>query len=82
MIPAGIVVCLVASVWAAIASGAESSLVGYFNTADPEIVSDAVLGGLVVCCFLVAVGLSVMSTLRRVKQSKQRRNAFRQLRPE
>jgi diguanylate cyclase (GGDEF)-like protein/PAS domain S-box-containing protein len=76
MIPAGIVVCLVASVWAVIASGAESTLTGYFDTADPEIVSDAVLGGLVVCCFLVAVGLSVMSTLRRVKQSKQRRNAF------
>ncbi|MGA2994122.1 sensor domain-containing protein [Bradyrhizobium sp.] len=76
MIPAGIVVCLVASVWAAVASGAESSFVSYFNTVDPEVVSDAVLGGLVVCCFLVAVGLWVMSTLRRVKQSKLRRNAF------
>src|SRR5579863_6013011 len=76
MIPAGIVVCLVASVWAAVASGAESTFVSYFNTVDPEVVSDAVLGGLVVCCFLVAVGLWVMSTLRRVKQSKLRRNAF------
>jgi len=76
MIPAGIVVCLVASVWAAVASGAESSLVGYFNAADPEVISDAVLGGLVVCCFLIAVGLWLMSTLRRIKQSKLRRNAF------
>jgi diguanylate cyclase (GGDEF)-like protein/PAS domain S-box-containing protein len=76
MIPAGIVVCLVASVWAAVASGAESTFVSYFNTVDPEAVSDAMLGGLVVCCFLVAVGLWVMSTLRRVKQSKLRRNAF------
>jgi diguanylate cyclase (GGDEF)-like protein/PAS domain S-box-containing protein len=76
MIPAGIVVCLVASVWAAVASGAEFSLVSYFNAADPEVISDAVLGGLVVCCFLIAVGLWVMSTLRRVKQSKLRRNAF------
>src|SRR5580692_2064230 len=76
MIPAGIVVCLVASVWAAVASGAESSLVGYFNAADPEVISDVVLGGLVICCFLIAVGLWVMSTLRRVKQSKQSRNAF------
>ena len=76
MIPAGIVVCLVASVWAAVASGAESSLVGYFNAADPEVISDVVLGGLVICCFLIAVGLWVMSTLRRVKQSKLRRNAF------
>jgi diguanylate cyclase (GGDEF)-like protein/PAS domain S-box-containing protein len=76
MIPAGIVVCLVASVWAAVASGAESSLVSYFNAADPEVISDAVLGGLVVCCFLIAVGLWLMATLRRVKQSKLRRNAF------
>jgi diguanylate cyclase (GGDEF)-like protein/PAS domain S-box-containing protein len=76
MIPAGIVVCLVASVWAAVASGAASTFVSYFNTVDPEVVSDAVLGGLVVCCFLVAVGLWVTSTLRRVKQSKLRRNAF------
>src|SRR6202046_313673 len=76
MIPAGIVVCLVASVWAAVASGAESTFVSYFNTVDPEVVSDAVLGGLVVCCFLVAVGLWVTSALRRVKQSKLRRNAF------
>jgi len=76
MIPAGVVVCLVASVWAAVASGAEFSLVSYFNAADPEVISDAVLGGLVVCCFLIAVGLWLMSTLRRIKQSKLRRNAF------
>src|SRR5580698_5618627 len=76
MIPAGVVVCLVASVWAAVASGAEFSLVSYFNAADPEGISDAVLGGLVVCCFLIAVGLWLMSTLRRIKQSKLRRNAF------
>jgi diguanylate cyclase (GGDEF)-like protein/PAS domain S-box-containing protein len=76
MIPAGIVVCLVASVWAAVASGAESSLLSYFNAADPEVISDTVLGGLVVSCFLIAVGLWLMSTLRVVKQSKLRRNAF------
>jgi diguanylate cyclase (GGDEF)-like protein/PAS domain S-box-containing protein len=75
MIPAGIVLCLAASVWAAIASGAGSSLVRYFNAADPEVVSDALLGGLVVCCFLIAVGLWVMSTLRRVKRSHLHRNA-------
>jgi diguanylate cyclase (GGDEF)-like protein/PAS domain S-box-containing protein len=76
MIPAGIVVCLIASIWAVAASGVGSSLVGYFNAADPEVVSDAVLGGLVACSFLVAVGLWVASTLRRVKRSKQSRNAF------
>src|SRR3984885_1724810 len=76
MIPAGVGGCLVGSVWGAGAWGAEFSLVSYFNAADPEVISDAVLGGLVVCCFLIAVGLWLMSTLRRIKQSKLRRNAF------
>src|SRR6202021_3796046 len=35
-----------------------------------------VCGGVGVCCFLVAVGCWVTSTLRRVKQSKRGRNAF------
>jgi len=76
MIPAGIVVCLIASIWAVAASGPGSRLVGYFNAADPGYVSDAVLGGIVACSFLIAVGLWVVSTLRRVKRSKQSRNAF------
>jgi diguanylate cyclase (GGDEF)-like protein/PAS domain S-box-containing protein len=76
MIPAGIVLCLIASIWAIAASDLGSSLVGYFNAADPGYVADAVLGGLVACSFLVAVGLSVVSTLRRFKRSKLRRNAF------
>src|SRR5580692_4140961 len=76
MIPAGIVVCLVASVWAAVASGAEFSLVSYFNAADPEVISYAVFCLKKKSCFLIAVGLWLMSTLRRIKQSKLRRNAF------
>jgi PAS domain-containing protein len=76
MIPAGVVVCLIASIWAVAVSGVGSSLVRYFNAADPEVVSDVVLGGLVVCSFLIAIGLWVASTLRRVKRSKQSRNAF------
>ncbi len=76
MIPAGIVLCLAASLWAAAASNAESSIVRYFTAADPDVVSDVVLGGLVVCCFAVAVGLWIMSTVRRFRLSKQRRNAF------
>jgi diguanylate cyclase (GGDEF)-like protein/PAS domain S-box-containing protein len=76
MIPAGIVVCLIASIWAVAASGLGSRLVGYFNAADPGYVSDAVLGGIVACSFLIAVGSWVVSTLRRVKRSKQSRNAF------
>src|ERR1700735_1443801 len=76
MIPAGVVVCLIASIWAVAVSGVGSSLVRYFNAADPEVVSDVVLGGLVVCSFLIAIGVWVASTLRRVKRSKQSRNAF------
>jgi diguanylate cyclase (GGDEF)-like protein/PAS domain S-box-containing protein len=76
MIPAGVVLCLAVSVWVAVASGTEFSPFRYFNAVEPEVISDALLGGLVVCCFLIAVGLWVMSTLRRVKRSHLRRNAF------
>lgn len=76
MIPAGIVLCLFASAWVFAASGLGSSLVGYLNAADPDYVTDAVLGGLAVCGLLIAVALWVASTLRRVKRSLYRRNAF------
>jgi diguanylate cyclase (GGDEF)-like protein/PAS domain S-box-containing protein len=76
MIPAGVVLCLIASIWAIAASDLGTSLVGYFNAADPGYVSDAVLGGLVACSFLVAVGLWVVSALRRFQRSQLRRNAF------
>jgi diguanylate cyclase (GGDEF)-like protein/PAS domain S-box-containing protein len=76
MIPAGIVLCLLASIWAVAASGLGSSLPRYFSAADPDYVMDIVLGGLVLCGFLIAVGLWVASTLRRVKRSLHRRNAF------
>ncbi|MGA2056377.1 MAG: EAL domain-containing protein [Bradyrhizobium sp.] len=76
MIPAGVVVCLIASIWAVAASGVGSGLIRYFNAADPEVVSDVVLGGLVACSFLVALGLWVMSTLRQFKRSQLRKNAF------
>ena len=76
MIPAGIVLCLAVSFWAVSGSGFGSSLVQYFEAAGPDVISDAVLGGLVIGSFLVAVGLWVVSTLRRFKRSQLRRNAF------
>ncbi len=76
MIPAGIMLCLIACTWVVTQSGLDSSLLRFFKTADPEVVTDIVLGGLVVCSFLVAVGLWVVSTLRRVERSQLRRNAF------
>jgi diguanylate cyclase (GGDEF)-like protein/PAS domain S-box-containing protein len=76
MIPAGVVLCLVASFWAATASTPESGLIKYLSAADPDVVSDVVLGGLVAGCFLIAVWIWVMSTLRRFRLSQQRRNVF------
>ena len=76
MIPAGIVICLIASAWAIAASDLGAGLVGYLDTLNPDYVSDVLLGGLVSCCFLVAVGLWVASTIRRVKRSQLRKNAF------
>jgi diguanylate cyclase (GGDEF)-like protein/PAS domain S-box-containing protein len=76
MIPAGVVLCLAVSVWAIAVSAPESGLVRYVVAADPDFVWDMTIGGLVVCSFLIAVGLWVVSTLRRFKRSQQRRNAF------
>jgi diguanylate cyclase (GGDEF)-like protein/PAS domain S-box-containing protein len=76
MIPAGIVLCLVATFWAVDASNPKSGVVRYLTAADPNVVSDVVLGTLVVCCFLIAAGLWIMSTVRRLRLSQQRRNAF------
>src|SRR6185437_13701176 len=76
MIPAGIVLCLAVSFWTVSVSGFGASLVQYFDAAGPDVISDAVLGGLVIGSFLVAVGLWVVSALRRFKRSQLRRNAF------
>ncbi len=73
MIPAGIVVCLVASF---AAFGLRSGLFAYLGSVDPDLVGEMLIGGLVVCCFLIAVGLWMLSTLRRVKRSQLHRNAF------
>jgi diguanylate cyclase (GGDEF)-like protein/PAS domain S-box-containing protein len=76
MIPAGVVLCLIASIWALAASDLGSALVRYLDTANPYSVSEALLGGLVVCSFVAAVSLWVIVTLRRFKRSQLRRNAF------
>jgi diguanylate cyclase (GGDEF)-like protein/PAS domain S-box-containing protein len=76
MIPAGVVVCLVASFWAFAAFGPRPGVFSYLSAADPDFVGEMLIGGLVVCCFLIAVGLWMLSTLRWVKRSQLRRNAF------
>src|SRR3984957_14115573 len=75
-IPAGVVVCLVAAFWAFAAFGPQPNLLSHLGAADPEFVWEMLIGGLVVCGFLISVGLWVLSTLSRVKRSQLRRNAF------
>ena len=79
MTPAGVVVCLsamVAPFGSACAAGPESVIADYLNSADPGLVWETVIGGFVVCCFLVSVAVWIFSTLRKVQRSQLRRNAF------
>src|SRR5665647_508474 len=79
LIPAQALACLVASVapfraaWAVSDNFAPTSYVG---SADPGTVWEMLIGGIVVCSFLAAVALWVHSSLRKVKRSQLRRNAF------
>ncbi|WP_334529832.1 sensor domain-containing protein [Bradyrhizobium sp. AZCC 2230] len=43
---------------------------------DPNLIWEALIGGVVVCAFLAAVALWIHSALRRSKRSQLRRNAF------
>src|SRR5664279_2328281 len=52
---------------------APASDVGF---ADPQMVWEVLIGGIVVCSFLAAVALWILSVLRKVKRSQLRRNAF------
>src|SRR5580704_488036 len=78
-IPAQAVVCLLASLassgaaWGVSDNFAPTSYVG---SADPNVIWEALIGGIVVCSFLAAIGLWILSALRKVKRSQLRRNAF------
>src|SRR5882724_3680528 len=78
-IPAQAVVCLVVTLvpfgaaWGLSDSFAPTSYVG---SADPNMVWEVLIGGIVVCSFLAAIALWVLSALRKVKRSQLRRNAF------
>jgi diguanylate cyclase (GGDEF)-like protein/PAS domain S-box-containing protein len=79
LIPAQAVVCLIASLapfrnaWGLSDNFAPTS---YIGTADPGVVWELLIGGIVVCSFVVAVWLWTTSALRRVKRSQMRRTAF------
>src|SRR5665213_2360094 len=79
LIPAQAVVCLVVTVTplrSAFASSADFAPASYLGPADPHMVWEMLIGGIVVCSFLVAVALWIHSALRKVKRSQLRRNAF------
>ncbi|HJZ21769.1 MAG TPA: EAL domain-containing protein [Bradyrhizobium sp.] len=78
-IPARAVVCLLAGVapsGAALALSNDFSPASYVGSTDPDMVWSMLIGGIVVSAFLAAIGLWVLSALRRVKRSQLRRNAF------
>src|SRR3981189_622520 len=62
-----------ASAWAVSESFSPTSYVG---SADPSLIWEMLIGGIVVSSFLAAIALSVLSVLRKVKRSQLRRNAF------
>src|SRR6202048_5329172 len=78
-IPARAVVCLVASVVPFAAAWGLSDRFAppsYVGAAEPNTVWEVLIGGIVVCSFLLAVALSIHSALRKVKRAQLRRNAF------
>src|SRR6202158_5438778 len=79
LIPAQAVVCLIATVapfGAAWGLSDNFAPVSYVGSADPHMVWEILIGGIVVCSFLAAVVLWVLSAFRRVKRLQLRRNAF------
>ena len=79
VIPAGIAACLIAIALpfrTARATGSELLTADYLRSADPSFIWELAIGAIVVCCFLVSIAVWVLSALRRVQRSRQRRNAF------
>ena len=78
-IPAKVALCLIAVVTqcsiARAASGAFAPS-SYLGDLDPNLIWELLIGGVVVASFLGAVGLWILSALRRAKRSQLRRNAF------
>ena len=78
-IPARAVLCLVAAVvpfGAARAASAAFAPSTYLGDLDPGVVWELLIGSVVVASFLGAIGLWVLSALRKAKRAQLRRNAF------
>jgi len=79
LIPAWAFICLAGTVGpcgAASALPAEFAPPSYVGSVDPNVVWEALIGGVAVCAFLAAIALWVHSALRRVKHLQARRSAF------
>src|SRR4029078_3326823 len=86
LIPPQAVVCLHATLACLLATFAmlqsalalpeKFSTTSYVGSADPNTVWELLIGGMVLCSFLVAVALGIHSSLRKVKRAQVRRNAF------
>src|SRR5450755_986414 len=79
LIPARALVCLiVTAVPLRAAWGVSNNFppTSYVGSADPNMVWELLIGGIVVCSFLAAVALWVHSALRKVRRSQLRRSAF------
>lgn len=70
------VMCLASAVAPSRAYAYSFTPPNYLGNLDPNLVWEALIGGVVVCAFLAAVALSIHSALRRSRRSQLRRNAF------
>lgn len=70
------VVCLANAVAPTRAYADSFVLPNHLGNLDPNLIWEALIGGIVVCAFLAAIALWIHSALRRSKRSQLRRNAF------
>jgi diguanylate cyclase (GGDEF)-like protein/PAS domain S-box-containing protein len=79
LIPAQAVVCLLATIvpfYAASGMSDSFAPASYVGSADPDMIWEMLIGGIVVCSFVAAIALWILSALRNVRRSQLRRNAF------
>jgi diguanylate cyclase (GGDEF)-like protein/PAS domain S-box-containing protein len=79
LIPARALVCLIAIAapfQAAWGLSDNFTPMSYVGSADPNMIWEVLIGGIVVCSFLAAIALWIHSALRKVRRVQLRRNAF------
>ena len=78
LIPAQATLCLIVTAAPAMAKSLSDNFspTSYVGSSDPHMLWEMLIGGIVVCSFLAAVGLWITSALRKVQRAQLRRNAF------